>query len=59
VGTVWVAGGCRSWYLDGRGRNAALWPDFTWRYRRRVARMRPEEYVATAARRERRVSVPA
>jgi cation diffusion facilitator CzcD-associated flavoprotein CzcO len=44
-GTVWVAGGCKSWYLDRTGRNSAVWPDFTWRYRRRVARFRPHEYV--------------
>ena len=45
AGTVWVAGGCRSWYLDRTGRSSAVWPDFTWRYRRRVARFRPQEYV--------------
>ncbi|HZH33143.1 MAG TPA: NAD(P)/FAD-dependent oxidoreductase [Pyrinomonadaceae bacterium] len=44
-GTVWVAGGCASWYLDPTGRNSTLWPDFSWRFRRRVARLRPEEYV--------------
>ena len=44
-GTVWVAGGCRSWYLDATGRNSTLWPDFTWRYRRRVARLDPRDYV--------------
>jgi cation diffusion facilitator CzcD-associated flavoprotein CzcO len=47
-GTVWVAGGCKSWYLDRRGRSSSIWPDFTWRYRRRVARFRPHEYVARA-----------
>jgi hypothetical protein len=31
-GTVWVTGGCRSWYLDSEGRNVTLWPDFTWVY---------------------------
>ena len=46
-GTVWLAGGCRSWYLDRTGRNSTLWPDFTWQYRRRVARFRPHEYVET------------
>ncbi|HSU15486.1 NAD(P)/FAD-dependent oxidoreductase [Longimicrobium sp.] len=46
AGTVWTAGGCRSWYLDGTGRNSALWPDFTWRFRRRVATLDPAEYVA-------------
>ncbi|HEY7412027.1 MAG TPA: NAD(P)/FAD-dependent oxidoreductase [Vicinamibacteria bacterium] len=44
-GTVWVAGGCASWYLDGTGRNSSLWPDFTWRYRRRAARFRPEDHA--------------
>jgi cation diffusion facilitator CzcD-associated flavoprotein CzcO len=44
-GTVWLAGGCRSWYLDRTGRASAIWPDFTWRYARRVARFRPAEYA--------------
>lgn len=44
-GTVWVAGGCASWYLDATGRNSTLWPDGTWAYRRRVARVRPAEYA--------------
>lgn len=47
-GTVWTAGGCASWYLDRTGRNSTLWPDFSWRFRRRVARLRPHEYVLTA-----------
>ncbi len=25
-GTVWTAGGCRSWYLDANGRNTTIWP---------------------------------
>ncbi len=45
VGTVWVTGGCASWYLDSTGRNSTLWPDFSWRFRRRVARLDPDEYV--------------
>jgi cation diffusion facilitator CzcD-associated flavoprotein CzcO len=45
-GTVWTAGGCRSWYLDRTGHSSAIWPDFTWRYARRLARFRAEEYVA-------------
>ncbi len=32
--TVWNVGGCRSWYLDRNGRNSALWPGATWRFRR-------------------------
>lgn len=43
-GTVWVAGGCKSWYLDETGRNSTLWPDFTWQYRRRVERIDPSAY---------------
>jgi len=42
-GTVWTAG-CRSWYLDRRGRNSTLWPGFTWAFRRRLARLDPAEY---------------
>ena len=48
-GTVWNAGGCRSWYLDATGRNPTIWPDSTWRFRRRVARFDPRDYVATPA----------
>ncbi len=33
-GTVWNAGGCRSWYLHPvSGRNVTLWPGFTWQFR--------------------------
>ncbi|HEX8500307.1 MAG TPA: NAD(P)/FAD-dependent oxidoreductase [Pyrinomonadaceae bacterium] len=44
-GTVWTSGGCASWYLDRTGRNSAIWPDFTWRFRRRLARLDPAEYL--------------
>ena len=44
-GTVWTTGGCASWYMDATGRNSTLWPDFTWRFRRRVARLNADEYV--------------
>lgn len=31
--TVWVTGGCDSWYLDARtGKNTTLWPDFVWKF---------------------------
>ena len=45
VGTVWTAGGCRSWYLDRTGRNSTIWPDFTWRFHRRVSHFAPSEYL--------------
>jgi cation diffusion facilitator CzcD-associated flavoprotein CzcO len=47
-GTVWTAGGCASWYLDRTGHNSTLWPDFSWRFRRRVSRLRPDEYLLSA-----------
>ena len=50
AGTVWVDGGCSSWYLDAEGRNSALWPTFTMPFRRRLRRFRPEEYVLTPSR---------
>jgi cation diffusion facilitator CzcD-associated flavoprotein CzcO len=43
AGTVWNTG-CASWYLDDTGRNATLWPDWTWRFRQRTARFDPAEY---------------
>jgi cation diffusion facilitator CzcD-associated flavoprotein CzcO len=36
--TVWNSGGCSSWYLDAEGRNTTIWPDHTFRFRRRTAR---------------------
>jgi cation diffusion facilitator CzcD-associated flavoprotein CzcO len=43
-GTVWNTG-CASWYLDDTGRNATLWPDWTWRFRRRAAELRTDDYA--------------
>jgi cation diffusion facilitator CzcD-associated flavoprotein CzcO len=48
-GTVWVAGGCSSWYLDRTGRNSTLWPDASWRYRRRASRFVAAEYTRAPA----------
>ncbi|MBJ7347010.1 MAG: NAD(P)/FAD-dependent oxidoreductase [Thermoleophilaceae bacterium] len=31
--TVWMSGGCTSWYIDAKGRNTVLWPSFTWQFR--------------------------
>jgi cation diffusion facilitator CzcD-associated flavoprotein CzcO len=42
-GTVWNTG-CASWYLDDTGRNATLWPDWTWRFRQRTARFDVANY---------------
>jgi len=29
--TVWTTG-CKSWYLDARGKNTTLWPGFSFKY---------------------------
>ncbi len=42
-GTVWSSG-CASWYLDDTGRNATLWPDWTFRFRRRTSSFNPAHY---------------
>ena len=44
-GTVWDIGGCSSFYLDATGRNATLWPDWTWRFRRKARRFDRDAYV--------------
>jgi cation diffusion facilitator CzcD-associated flavoprotein CzcO len=51
TGTVWSSG-CASWYLDNTGRNATLWPDWTWRFRRRAAQLRPDDYALEVPARE-------
>jgi hypothetical protein len=43
-GSVWTSGGCSSWYLDHTGRNSTIWPDFTFRFRRMLSRLRPEDF---------------
>lgn len=43
-GTVWNAGGCRSYYLDRNGRNSTIFPGSTLELRRRM-RFEPSEYA--------------
>ncbi|HWG13308.1 MAG TPA: NAD(P)/FAD-dependent oxidoreductase [Streptosporangiaceae bacterium] len=45
--TVWVTGGCHSWYLDSDGRNVTLWPDFTWAFAWQTRRFDPASYEVT------------
>ena len=56
-GTVWTTG-CSSWYLDETGRNAVLWPDWTWRFRRWAGELREDDY-ALDVRVPERVTLPA
>jgi cation diffusion facilitator CzcD-associated flavoprotein CzcO len=41
--TVW-ASGCKSWYLDERGKNTTLWPGFTLEFWLRTRRVNPAHY---------------
>lgn len=43
-GTVWVTAGCNSWYMDKTGRNASIWPSYTFIYRNRALAIRLEDY---------------
>ncbi|MCP3714651.1 NAD(P)/FAD-dependent oxidoreductase [Paraburkholderia sp. CNPSo 3281] len=42
--TVWQSG-CRSYYLTQAGKNTALWPGFTFMFRRRTRRVRTADYA--------------
>lgn len=42
--SVWVQGGCQSYYLDAQGRNSTLWPEMASRYRQTLRRFPTELY---------------
>ena len=47
--TVWLTGGCHSWYVDDRNRRLALlWPDTASAFRERLARFDPADYLLSA-----------
>ena len=46
--SVWNSG-CASWYLDSRGNNTTMWPDFTWRFRLRTRRFDATQYVTISS----------
>jgi cation diffusion facilitator CzcD-associated flavoprotein CzcO len=46
-GTVWNAGGCRSYYMDANGRNSTIFPGSTLELRRRLRRFEPSAYTTT------------
>jgi hypothetical protein len=43
-GSVWMKGGCASWYLDSQGVNRALWPASTVNFWLRMRRVRPADF---------------
>lgn len=54
--SVWMTGGCASWYLDAHGNNTTLWPDFTFRFRKQTKRFDIDAYETAAS--PRTVEVP-
>jgi cation diffusion facilitator CzcD-associated flavoprotein CzcO len=49
VPSVWNSGGCSSWYLDEKGRNSTIWPDYTFRFKKRLQRFDLESYYQQVA----------
>jgi cation diffusion facilitator CzcD-associated flavoprotein CzcO len=47
--TVWNTGGCKSWYLDKNGNNSTIWPDYTFKFARRLERFDLESYYQELA----------
>ena len=45
---IWNQGGCKSWYLDARGRNTTIWPGFTFVFRNKTRRFRLGDYTLDA-----------
>jgi cation diffusion facilitator CzcD-associated flavoprotein CzcO len=52
--TVWLTGGCGSWYLDAKGRNTTLWPGPSFEVRLRTRRFDVESYAVTIGTPDRR-----
>jgi cation diffusion facilitator CzcD-associated flavoprotein CzcO len=43
--TVWLTGGCDSWYLDAEGHNSTLYPGLSSSFRRSLRRFRASEHI--------------
>jgi cation diffusion facilitator CzcD-associated flavoprotein CzcO len=48
AGSVWLTGGCTSWYLSGPGRNPTVWPGSTLAFRQATRRLELDEYEVRA-----------
>jgi cation diffusion facilitator CzcD-associated flavoprotein CzcO len=44
AGTVWMAGGCQSWYQDAEGQATTMWPGTVAAYRRLMSRFEPADH---------------
>ena len=47
-GTVWQAGGCKSWYKDADGENPTIWPGSVVAYQRRTQAVSAADYELTS-----------
>lgn len=43
-GTIWIVGGCNSWYLNERGGTSVLWPGTTWAFTSALRQLDPSDY---------------
>lgn len=43
-GTVWLLGGCNSWYLNERGGTSVIWPGTTWQFTAGLRELDPSDY---------------
>ena len=57
--TVWLTGGCGSWYLDAKGRNTTLWPGPSFEVVLRTRRFDVESYEVTIGRPQRQAAAAA
>jgi cation diffusion facilitator CzcD-associated flavoprotein CzcO len=57
--TVWNTGGCVSWYLDKNGRNPTIWPDYTFKFARRLKTFDLDSYYQELQPTDERVAVGA
>jgi hypothetical protein len=46
--TVWLKGGCTSYYTTANGQNAGLYPGWSFEYRRRTSRFDADNYEMSA-----------
>ena len=45
--TIWITGGCSSWYLDEHGRNTVTWPRTTVSFHRQLSEFDADSYLTT------------
>ena len=57
--SVWNTGGCVSWYLDKNGRNPTIWPDYTFKFARRLKQFDLDSYYQELRPADERVAVGA